>query len=506
MFFFICLKGRESNRCGIPRGRALGGSSVIYFMVHTRGNKNDFDRWSQAGNYGWSYDEVLPYFLKSERANLGRYNDSPYHNKNGLWSVSFNPYRTPLAVGFIEANKQMGLDEIDYNSHTQMGVGYVQANTLHGRRHSAYRAFIEPILNRQNLHIMINTKVTRILIDPIKKEAYGVEFIRNHKRYRVTARKEVILSSGTFHSPQVLTLSGVGLKEDLQRLDVPQIQNLNVGQNMHDHLVFAEMTFITNRTAPSGVMTYVNSFFQYLQGRGMMTLPAGVEALGFIKTPNFNNESRGDNVPDLELVFAPGSVHLDRGFGIMNGGRMKRDIYDRVYRPLEGTRFQTFLISVMLFHPQARGRVEIKDRSPYSNPKIYSNFFQNDIDVEKILHGVKYVMKLAETEPFKKAGARLHSIPNPYCQHFKFASDDYWRCVIKIMSFSIQHHVGTCKMGPKEDKTSVVSPELKVHGIKYLRVVDTSIVPEAPSAHTNAISVMIGEKASDLIKTDWKRS
>lgn len=497
------LSGRENNRCGFPRGKALGGSSVIYFMVHTRGNRDDFDRWSRAGNTGWSYDEVLPYFLKSEKANLGRYSDSPYHNKHGLWSVSFNPYRTPLATAFIDANRAMGLDEIDYNGDSQMGVGYVQANTQNGRRQSAYRAFLEPILHRTNLHIMINTKVTRLLIDPINKEAYGVEFFRNNKKYRVTAKKEVILSAGTFHSPQMLSLSGIGMKEDLKRLDVPLIQHLHVGQNMHDHLVFAEMTFTTNRTAPAGVMTYVNSFFQYLQGKGMMTLPAGVEALGFIKTPF--NDSRGWNVPDLELVFAPGSVHLDRGFGIMNGGRMRRNVYNKVYRPLEGTKAQTFLISVMLFHPNARGRVEIIDRNPFSHPKMYSNFFENEIDVEKILYGVKHVMKLVEQEPFRSYGVKLHPIPNPYCSHLKFASDDYWRCAIKIMSFSIQHQVGTCKMGPKDDPTSVVSPELKVHGVKKLRVVDTSVIPEAPSAHTNAISVMIGERASDLLKNEWRR-
>lgn len=475
---------------------------MIYFLVHTRGNKADFDRWAEAGNYGWSYDEILPYFVKSEKANLGKLGDSRYHNRNGPWSVSFNTMKTPLADAFVRANKMMGMNEVDYNGDKQMGVSYVQANTLRGRRHSAYRAFIEPILHRPNLHIMINTKVTKVLIDARSKNTLGVEFERNSKKFRAKTKREVILSSGPFHSPQLLTLSGVGLKQDLKRIGVPLIHQLPVGRNMHDHITFAELQFVTNQTSGIGFMTYINEAFQFMQGKGLFTLPAGVEALGFIKTPT--NNTRGPHVPDIELVFAPGGVHLDYGFGIMRGGRMKRDIYEKVYKPLENSKFDTFLISLMLFHPKSIGHIETPDRNPYSDPKIHANFFNTPDDIEALLNGVKYVLKLVQMEPFKSIGTRLHSIPSPYCSHIHFASDDYWRCVIKIMAFSIQHQVGTCKMGPSIDPTAVVSPELKVHGIKRLRVVDTSIIPEAPTAHTNAISVMIGEKAADLVKREWR--
>lgn len=420
---------------------------MIYFLIHTRGNKRDFDRWAEAGNYGWSYDEVLPYFIKSEKANLGQLGDSPYHNRNGPWSVAFNSMKTHLADAFVQANEMMGMNEVDYNARDQMGVSYVQANTLRGRRHSAYRAFIEPILHRSNLHIMINTKATKILIDPGTKVAYGVEFVRADKKYRVTAKREVILSSGTFHSPQLLSLSGVGLEKDLRRIGVPLIKELPVGRNMHDHLTFSELTFVTNKTSDVGFMTYVNSIFEFMQGKGLMTLPAGVEALSFIKTPT--NNTRGPGVPDLELVFTPGSIHADRGFGITAGGRMRREIYNKVYKPLEGTKVDTFLIALMLFHPKSIGRIEIPDRNPFTNPKIHANYFNKPDDIETILHGIKYVLKLVEMEPFKSMGARLHSIPLPNCAYLGFATDDYWRCVIRIMAFSIQHQVGTCKMGPE---------------------------------------------------------
>lgn len=503
---FNLITGREENKCAYPHGKALGGSSVIYFMMHTRGNRRDFDRWAEAGNTGWSYNEVLPYFLKSERASLRQYSDSPYHNKNGLWSVAFSPMKSPLVDIFIKGNKEMGLEEIDYNADRHLGVSYVQANTLNGRRQSAYKAFLEPILKRPNLHIMINTRVTKILIDPETKVTYGVEFMRKDRKYRTKAKKEVILSAGAFHSPQLLTLSGVGMKNDLKKINISMIKELPVGKNMHDHIAFSELTFVTNQTADLGVMTYLNTLLQFVNdGKGLMTLPSGVEALGFIKTKS--NNSYGNNVPDVEMVFTPSSIHLDRGFGITYGGRMKQEIYDKVYRPLEGTKYHTFMIALMLFHPKSVGHVEISDSNPFSDPKIYPNFFkQQTEDVETLLQGIKYVMKLAKTKPFRSVGARLHSIPSPYCEHIHFGTDDYWRCVIKVMAFSIQHQVGTCKMGPLNDRSAVVSPELKVHGIDKLRVVDTSIIPEAPTAHTNAASVMIGEKAADLIKKQWKGS
>ncbi|KAL7042669.1 hypothetical protein ACKWTF_001241 [Chironomus riparius] len=493
--------GRQGSRCATPRGKALGGSSVINFMMHTRGNPRDFDRWEEAGNYGWSYNEVLPYFMKSEKASIGKYSYSPFHNKNGPWSVSFNKDRTPFVEAFMVANKMMGMQEVDYNSDQNMGVSYVQSNVLNGQRHSAYKAFLEPILHRPNLHILVNTRVTKILIDPTTKNAYGVRFRRNDKNFNVLARREVILSSGTFHTPQLLTLSGIGKKESLEQLGIPVIKDLPVGDNMHDHVALAELTFVTNKTLNFPFMTYLNNFFQFFSGRGLMTLPSGVEGFSFIKVPT--NNSFGPNVPDIELIFIPGGIHFDRGFGIVNGGRMQREIYDRVYKPMEGTKKDIFMISLMMFHPKSTGRVRIPSANPLDDPKIYENLLDDPEDVETILYGIKYVLKLIQQEPFQRFGTRLHSIPLPQCAYLHFASDNYWRCVIRMMAFSIQHQVGTSKMGPITDPTAVVDPELKVHGVSRLRVVDTSIVPESPTAHTNAISVMIGEKAADLIKRDW---
>lgn len=167
-------------------------------------DRDDFDRWAAAGNYGWSWNEVLPYFLKSERSTLQGFENSPFHGRHGELSVEFNRHRTLYSKLFVKASNHLGLREVDYNSGQQLGVSFLQANTLNGRRHSAFKAFIEPILNRPNLHVMINTRATKILIDPTTKIAYGVELLRNRKRYRISTRKEVILSAGTFMSPQML--------------------------------------------------------------------------------------------------------------------------------------------------------------------------------------------------------------------------------------------------------------------------------------------------------------
>lgn len=182
----------EGQKCGLPRGKALGGSSSINYMIYNRGNPRDFDGWAALGNEGWSYKDVLPYFLKSERANLSGKENSPYHNRHGSLSVEDVPWRSRIVRAFVKGSKQMGHRETDYNSNQQIGVSYVQANTLKGHRHSAATAFIDPIVQkRPNLHVLLEARVTRVLIDPASRKAYGVEYVKNKQKYQVTALKEV---------------------------------------------------------------------------------------------------------------------------------------------------------------------------------------------------------------------------------------------------------------------------------------------------------------------------
>lgn len=493
----------EDQRCAFPRGRGLGGSSIINYMIYNRGHRDDFDRWAAAGNDGWAFKDVLPYFLKSEHATLENLKDSPNHNSDGMLNVEYNRYRTIIGKAFVEANKHLGQEEIDYNSGYNLGVSYLQANTLNGVRHSAFRAFIEPIVDRPNLHIMLGTRVTKVLINPATKSAFGIECIRNRRRLLIKARKEVILSAGAFHSPQLLMLSGIGPASDLKMHGIPVLQDLPVGKMMSDHLCHYGVTFIMNTSGNSLKLDQLFTpkyVIDFLHGQGPLTVPGSDEALSFIKTKN--GESRGNDVPDIELIGLSASFHSDYGISA-RGIRLKKQIYNEVYRPLTLDSPDVLTVVPMLFHPKSTGYLELRNANPFTAPKFYPNFLKHSEDVETLLEGTKFAVRLLQTPAMQKLGARLHSIPLPSCAHFHYASDDYWRCSIRTISSTLHHQVGTCKMGPVGDKSAVVSPELKVHGIKNLRVADTSIVPESPTAHTNAISFMIGEKLSDMLKQEW---
>lgn len=494
----------ENQQCGLPRGKALGGTSVINYMIYNRGNARDFNRWSDAGNYGWSYPEVLPYFIKSEKANLKGKESSPYHGRNGLLSVEDVPYRSKLVHAFVRGSIEQGHREVDYNGADQLGVSYVQATTNRGIRDSAARSYIDPIFKyRSNLHILTSSRVTKVLIDQMTQTAYGVRYVKNKRTYYVTARNEVILSCGTFNSPQLLMLSGIGPTEHLNSIGVPVIKHLpGVGQNMYDHMSHFGPTFVVNTTKSTlnAQLIGLTDVKQLFNGKGILTTIGGVEALNFIKTPNSREPF---DFPDIELIFASGSIASDQGSGLRRGMRLTQSLYDKVYKPLESTDIDQWSALVLLFHPRSKGYLELKDKNPFHWPRFYMNYFQYEEDVETILYGIKEVIRISQSPAMQKFGARLHDIPLPNCAHLHFASDDYWRCSIRTLSCTLHHQVGTCKMGPAIDPEAVVDPELRVHGIQRLRVVDTSVIPIPPTSHTNAVSFMIGEKAADMIKAYW---
>lgn len=276
--------------CNWPKGRALGGTSVINFMLYQRGHRRDFDGWAKQGNPGWSYDEILPYFLKSERIGIDELKSSQYHGKNGPLDVQYSKYRTRLVGAFIEAGHEFGYPNTDPNGESLLGFSHAQATIKNGRRCSASKAFLRPVLKRQNLHISKLSRVTKIIIDPTTKVATGVEFFKNKKRYRVRTRKEVILSAGSIASPQLLMLSGVGPREHLEELGIPVIQDLKVGYNLQDHAAVNGLEFLINKPesiSESDIQRNPMYALQYVfQGEGPFTIPGGAEGLAFVKTMN----------------------------------------------------------------------------------------------------------------------------------------------------------------------------------------------------------------------------
>lgn len=492
-----CL-GMINHQCAWPRGRAMGGTSVLNYMIHTRGNKFDYDKWASLGNVGWSYADVLPYFKKSERFNVPGIKNSSYHNENGYLCVEHVPYHTKLATVFLNAGQELGYKIVDYNGQDQIGFSYIQVNMDHGTRCSAAKAYLERI-NRPNLDIITGARVTKVLIDADKR-AYGVEYVKDNVWKKIICSKEILLSAGTIDSAKLLMLSGIGPREHLEELNIPVIQDSKVGYSMHEHIGFLGLTFMVNQSVSllQNKLLRPSVFLEYLLHKdGLMTIPGGAEALAFMRTKYASDEK-----PDVELLFVSGSIHSDNGQILKKGLRISEDLYDAIYKPIENQ--EAWSIWPIVQSPRSVGRLTLRSKDPFEPPKMDPNFFSHPADLEIILEGVKHAINISRTKAFQAYGSRLHDIKIPGCRQFEFASDDYWRCAIKHLPSMMNHEIGTVKMGPRTDTYAVVDPQLRVYGIKALRVVDASIMPMMPTGHVNAGIYMIGEKAADMIKETWK--
>lgn len=495
-----CL-GLRNAQCKYPRGKVMGGSSTLNYMIYTRGHPKDYDNWAALGNEGWSYRELMPYFLKSEDMTIPELaKDTKHHSTGGYLTISRTPYRTPLAEAFIESGLETGQRVVDYNTDTLIGFSFLQNTMKNGTRYSSSRAFLHPIRNRKNLHVTKMSRATKILIHPVTKQAVSVQFVRRGKWYVIRASKEIIVSSGAINSPQLLMLSGIGPRQHLESLGIKVIQDLDVGYNLMDHIALGGLTFIVNQSVSlrtDSILRDPNNMANYFAyHKGPISVAAGCEALAFY---DLKDPTNPQGYPDIELLFLGGSIVSERTLRETVG--IGHELYNAVYKPIEN--YDTWMVLPILMRPKSKGRVMLKDKNPFHKPLIDSNYFQYDEDLDTMVGGVKKTVELSETKGFKKFGTKLHDIPIPGCKKHVFGSDDYWRCAIRHLTFTIYHVSGTCKMGPKWDSSAVVDPRLRVYGIKGLRVVDLSIIPEIPVGHTNGPTYMIAEKGADLIKQDW---
>lgn len=485
-----------------PRGTVLGGTSVINYMIYTRGHPRDFDKWAAAGNPGWSYKDVLPYYMKSEMANNLTHIEYDYHGHGGPQSVS-DSFQSPLTRSFIEAGKQLGFPEVDYTSRNTYGFSSVKTTTLKGKRHDVASAFILPYLVRKNLYVMTDSFVVKILINEKTKTAYGVKYIYNGEIITALAKKEVIISGGAFFSPQLLMLSGIGPSEHLTELGIPVLQDLPVGKNLHDHLTYIGLPLIANDSAPVELSDLLNPFniFNFLHyGTGPYASIGGVEGLAYIKTPISEEPGK---YPDIEYIFAGTYITLDLGTMIRKSWGISDYHYNKYMRVLHGK--PVFTIMPMLLHPKSIGWMKLRSSNPFERPKFYGNYFTDPErkDLKTMIESIRFILKLITLPAFQKHGVKVHDMPVPGCESKVDDFEQYWECALRTFSVTLHHQVGTCKMGPKSDTTAVVDPRLRVYGINKLRVADTSVIPFALAAHTNAPSIMVGEKAADIIKHDW---
>ncbi|KAK5644056.1 hypothetical protein RI129_007901 [Pyrocoelia pectoralis] len=483
-----CL-GMFDRRCTMPRGKGLGGSSIINSLMYIRGSAQDYDDWYLQGNLGWYYGNVLRLFKKSEHFTL-KNGDAGYHGYQGYLNVDSVSANSPQVDAFIAANKELGRNEVDYNGRTSIGVSRTQTNTINGRRQSVYKAFLQPALSRHNLKISTKSFATRILLDKRFNRALGVTYSKDSWLYSARARKEVIVSSGTFGSPQLLMLSGIGPKDHLQNVGIPLVKDLAVGENLHDHPTYYALIFTTNYTAPT--IKLEEEIQNYLSGRGAFTVGGQAYASAFLKT----NPHDSSEKPDIELIIAPSGGNNDF---MQRAFQYDDESYTSIWSRFNPT--QSFTIFLTLLRPRSRGRVKLKSQSPYDYPLIDSNFLsdENNEDIETLYNGVQMTLELIKTSAFQKLNTTLFYSPLPACQVHEYLSKDYWYCQLRQLTMHIFHPVGTCKMGPDPYQGAVVDHELKVHGIKNLRVADASIAPTITTGHTNAMAIMIGEFLSELI-------
>lgn len=469
----------NDRRLYLPRGKALGGCSSTNALAYVRGNKEDYDHWASMGCTDWDYDSVLPYFMRSEgNANLGKL-DQGYHSDDGELGIGYAQYyETPLAQAFIDSARSIGLpSNTDYNGAKQNATARFQFTIKNGRRQSTAVAFLKPVLNRPNLDVMTHTQVQKVMIHD--QRATGVQVIsKNGSVTTVSARKEVILSAGSFHSPQILQLSGIGSKDELNhhgienRVDLP-----GVGKNLQDHLFY----FISAHTHDkvgfnhnSTVLNQVKDLFGYLTHKKNPLSCSPLEAVSF-----FNLDNYEDRV-NFQFHFAPFHV---------NDGRQE-DIYDFSTIPTDR---DGVTICPSLLHPKSRGTVSLRTKSINDAPVIQPNFLSEEEDLRQLVKGGRIAMDVMGQDAFKKyIGDPIELSPT--------SSDDDMIGYIKRRLETIYHPVGTCMMGT--DEMAVVDPQLRVRGLSGLRVVDASVMPTITSGNTNAPVIMIAEKAADMVLSE----
>lgn len=430
----------KDRRCAWHHGRGLGGSTLVNNMIYTRGNWRDYDSWNASGNVGWSYDDVLPYFIRAERANLRDFGDDGFHGKHGYLSVEDIPFRTPLASTFVKSAQESGMRYIDYNSRDQLGVSYVQSLTEKGVRWSAARALLHPIRQRENLHVLTEAWATRVLIDKETKTAFGVKYTRHRKTFSVRAKREVILSAGAFGSAQLLMLSGIGPEGHLNDLGIEVIHKLPVGETLYEHPgaigpLFTVSKPIDNLNNFDSVMT-ISNVVQYLFGRGVFTCSL-TESLAYVKSPV--SPYPDPEWPDVELIQAAGQVGDDSSPGLQNYFRITDEIMNAYFRPLNEIR--AFMFLPLLMHPRTKGSLRLSSTNPYDHPIFDYNYFEDDRDLQALVYGIKAAIKIASQKPFTDIGVELYSVNVPGCEEFEFNSDGYWRCHVKVLTTTYYHYV-----------------------------------------------------------------
>jgi choline dehydrogenase len=460
-----------NGRCGYqPRGKTLGGSSSINAMLYVRGNKWDYDHWAELGNPGWTYDEVLPLFKRSE--NNEQLTNS-FHGQGGPLNVTYQNHSSPVNKLFLDAAQLNGLPtNPDYNGAEQDGAFLYQVNQKNGERCSAAKGYLTPNLSRPNLKVITHAVSAKVTLEG--RRANGVSFYQGNQLQDVRARREVIVSAGAFGSPQLLMLSGIGAPAELQKFGIPVAQDLpGVGKNLQDHIDYVQTWRVPSNTDTIGVSLrgsakLAGAMLQWRNKRSGMITSSIATAGAFMRSTSDVAK------PDLQLVFVIAIVDdharkMHMGHGIS--------------------------CHVDVLRPYSRGIVGLNSADPHTAPMIDPKFLSDERDMQLLLKGGQMQQRIMESKPFDSIrGKMLYAarIDDP-----KGMEQD-----IRNRADTQYHPVGTCKMGPDSDPMAVVDAQLRVRGVGGLRVADASIMPTLIGGNTNAPTIMIGEKLAELLRTN----
>jgi choline dehydrogenase len=453
----------------VPRGRGLGGTSLINGMAYVRGHAEDYDGWRQLGNRGWGWDDVLPYFKKSEHREGAA--DPAFHAKGGVLWVSDPGVQHPASRDFIEAGTRIGLRRNnDINGARQEGIGFIQFTIRNGRRHSTSAAFLAEAAKRPNLVIATEAMVQRIRTEGSR--AKGVEFSQDGANCYEEAACEVILSAGVIDSPKLLMLSGIGPGKELTAQGIPVVKDLpGVGGNLQDHLY---VHYTADSTADSSINRELRGVRVLFHGAHYLLTRRGVLTLGASQACAWVRVMPGTDRPDMQIFFRPVSWEFSPSGTLVIGST------------------PSVSASCSPLRPHSRGRVGLRSADSREPATIVPNYLESVHDRQAAVGGFKMIRRIFATDPLKSRIVR-ERIPGPDC-----ASDHEILEYIRQSAQSQHHWVGTCKMG--SDDFAVVDDGLRVRGIEGLRVVDASVMPLITSGNTNAPTIMIAEKAADLIK------